>query len=62
MVLRSAIPYRLKHVVVKLWLRLMSLFQPIDQMCYINLFLRVIYMYILILSIVYPCGRVLYAF
>ena len=41
MVLRSGIPFRMKLVVVKFWLRLMSLFQPIDQMGNLNLFLRV---------------------
>ena len=31
MVLRSGIPYRMKFVVVRLWQRLMNLFQPMDQ-------------------------------
>ena len=38
MVLESGIPYRMKYVVVKLCLCLISLFQPIDQMSYNNLF------------------------
>ena len=38
MVLRSGTPFQMKYVVLKLWLRLMSLFQPIDQL-WNNLFL-----------------------
>ena len=32
MVLRSEISHQMKYVVMKLWLRLMSLFRSIDQM------------------------------
>ena len=39
MVLKSGIPFQMKYVVMKLWLRLMSLFQPLDQL-WNNLFLK----------------------
>ena len=42
MMLGSKIPYRMKYVIVKLYLWLTSLFQPIDQMSYNDLFIRVI--------------------
>ena len=42
MVLEPGIPYRMKYVIVKLCICLKSLFQPIDQMLYNNLFIVLI--------------------
>ena len=42
MVLESGNPYQMKHVIVKLCLCLISLFQPIDQISYNNLFFRIL--------------------
>ena len=43
MVLESGIPYRMKYVIVKLCLCLISLFQPIDQMLYNYLFIYLLF-------------------
>ena len=42
MVLGSGIPYRMKYVIGKSCLCFISLFQPIGQMAYNNLFLGII--------------------
>ena len=49
MLLESEIPYRMKYVIVKLCLYLISLFQPIDQMLHNNLFT---YLFIVLITIV----------
>ena len=56
MVLGSGIPYRMKYVIGKLCLCLISLFQPIGQMAYNNIFVRVIGNARIVLIMVVTCS------